>query len=191
MGVSSNPNCAPDPALAAVGFSGGGEVFITRPIRPADAPAHAAFFHRLAPEDVRFRVFAPLRELTTEQLDRLTDIDTETAMAYIAVRRNGETVAVARLQRIAAPGVAELAVVVQPDAKRKRLATELVRRLFEWARARGITRIVAAILADNTAMLAFARKLGFQLRHSTQGGEVVEAELDLTLPGPVATPAVG
>ena len=44
-----------------------GETLEIRPIRPEDAEAHAALFPRLTPEDIRYRFFSALRELSPEQ----------------------------------------------------------------------------------------------------------------------------
>ena len=57
-----------------------------RPIRPEDAAAHIAFFHALSPEDVHFRMFGTMRELSPAQLARFTQIDYAREMAFIATR---------------------------------------------------------------------------------------------------------
>ena len=44
------------------------ESMTIRPIRPEDADAHTAFFSRLSPQDVRFRFFSAIRELSAEQI---------------------------------------------------------------------------------------------------------------------------
>ena len=64
----------------------GSEAFVIRPIRPEDADAHGAFFRRLPPLDVRYRFFTSMRELSPEQMARLTQIDYDREMAFIAVR---------------------------------------------------------------------------------------------------------
>lgn len=156
---------------------------VIRPLRPDDAPAHDAFFHRLSPEDVRFRFFSVMRELSEKQLRKLTDIDYDRDMALIAVReQTGETVAAARLASDQDEHVAEFAVVVDPAMKGRGLGTELMRRLIDWARGRDVTEIVGQILADNRPMLAFARNLGFSLHRMAEADDVVEARLRLTEP---------
>jgi acetyltransferase len=76
----------------------GGEWILIRPMRPADAAEHDAFFPRLSPEDIRLRFFAAVRELTSAQLDKFTRLDYDRDMAFIAVREEtGQTVGVARL----------------------------------------------------------------------------------------------
>jgi acetyltransferase len=52
-----------------------GEALLLRPIRPEDEPALRETVRRLSPEDIRFRFFGPLRELSHEAAARLTQID--------------------------------------------------------------------------------------------------------------------
>lgn len=173
------------PAELAEHWDAGGEALEIRPIRPEDAAAHDAFFHRLSPEDIRLRFFAAVRELTPAMLARFTRLDYDRDMAFIAVREaTGETVGVARLAREDDPTVGEFAVVVQADLKGRGLGVHLMRRLLEWAWAHGVQRVVGEILAENAPMLDLARFLGFRLRHLPGEAGVIEAVLDR--PEPVA-----
>ncbi len=157
-----------------------GERLIVRPIRPEDAEQHGAFFSRLSPQDIRFRFFTAMRELSPEQMARLTQIDYDREMAFVASREtNGETVGVARLV-CENDTEGEFAVIVQSDVKGRGVANHLMRRLIAWARVRGLATIIGQILSDNAPMLAFARHLGFVLKRMPDDPEVVEARLDLT-----------
>jgi acetyltransferase len=164
-----------------------GEVLLIRPIRPEDAAAHAEAFRRLAPEDVRWRFFSQLREMSPVLVARLTQIDYDREMAFIATRRRPgqpeETVGVARLIREPAgefPGAeAEFAVIVLPGMKGQGLGRHLMERLFDWGRANGVRSVVGHVLVDNRPMLGFVRALGFSLRRSAEDEEVMEARLDL------------
>jgi len=155
-----------------------------RPIRPEDAEAHGAFFSRLSHEDVRYRFFSTMRELSPEQMARMTQVDYEREMAFVAVREThdasgemrSETVGVARLVREGADG-GEFAVVVQPDMKGKGLAGHLMRRLIDWGRAQGLATITGQVLAENRPMLGFIRKLGFTVHHVSGEDDIVEARL--------------
>ncbi|HET6184448.1 MAG TPA: GNAT family N-acetyltransferase [Acetobacteraceae bacterium] len=168
------------PAELVEHWEGAGEPMTIRPIRPDDAPAHEAFFHRLSPEDVRFRFFAAIRELSPEQLRRFTRPDYERDIAFVAVREaTGETVGVARLARTEIPGVAEFAVVVQPDMRDHGLGRHLMQRLIDWAPAHGIAEIRGEVLAENANMLSFCRSLGFTLSHIRGNPETVQALLKL------------
>jgi acetyltransferase len=161
----------------------GGEQFLIRPIRPADAAEHDAFFHRLSPEDIRLRFFAAVRELTPAQLDKFTRLDYDRDMALIAVQeQTGQTVGVARLVREDDPLVAEFAVIVQHELQGRGLATHLMRRLLGWAPRHGVREVVGEILAENAAMIDLARHLGFSLRHLPQDQQIIEARLSLAPP---------
>ena len=158
----------------------GPDRMIIRPIRPEDAAEHMAFFNRLAPQDIRFRFFSAMRELSPELTARLTQIDYDREMAFIAVNEaTGQTVGVARLARDSDGRSGEFAVIVQADMKGHGLATHLMHRLIDWARARGLTEVVGQILADNQPMLAFIRHQGFSVRRMADDPEVMEARLAL------------
>jgi acetyltransferase len=170
----------PYPAELVERWTTGDETLTIRPIRPEDAEAHAAFFARLSPEDIRYRFFAALRELSPEQIAWLTQIDYDREMAFIAARDNGDTVGVARLAGEPGSDTAEFAVIVQPDMKGRGLASQLMKRLIDWARSRGLAEITGQVLADNAPMLAFVRYLGFTLHRLAEEADVFEAKLALT-----------
>jgi acetyltransferase len=171
---------APYPAELIGVWQCGGEHFTIRPIRPEDAEQHGAFFRRLSPEDVRYRFFSAVRELSAEQTVRMTQIDYDREMAFVAVRDStGETVGVSRLVIEPDGRSAEFAVIVQADMKGKGLASHLMHRLIEWGRSRGVQEIVGQVLADNAPMLAFVRRLGFSVRRMPEDPEVMETRLVL------------
>jgi acetyltransferase len=166
-----------------------GEELLVRPIRPEDAAEHAEAFKRVPPEDVRFRFFSPLKELSPAMVARLTQIDYGREMAFVAVRpaREGEPERILGVSRLVrAPGdggdgpEAEFAVIVSRTMKGTGLGRHLMERLIEWGRSQGIRRILGHVLTDNAPMLGFVRALGFQLRRSREEGEeVLEAVLEL------------
>ena len=164
-------------------WEAGVERLVIRPIRPADAAEHNAFFHRLSPEDIRLRFFAAVREFTPAQLDKFTRLDYDRDMALIAVREEtGETVGVARLVREDDPLVAEFAVIVQHDLQGRGLTTHLMQRFLDWAPLHGVCEVVGEILAENVAMIDLARHLGFHLRHLPEDRQIIDARLSLAPP---------
>jgi acetyltransferase len=170
----------PYPSELVEHWSGGGESFTIRPIRPEDAEQHGAFFSRLPTMDVRYRFFSTMRELSQEQMARLTQVDYDREMAFIAVREaTGDTVGVARLVRESDRSSGEFAVIVQPDVKGHGLASHLMQRLIDWARQCGMEAVVGQVLAENAPMLAFVRHLGFSLRRMPEEPDVIEARLNL------------
>ena len=171
---------APYPSELVEHWAAGDQPLTVRPIRPEDAEAHAAFFKRLSPTDIRFRFFSAVQELSPERMARLTQVDYDREIAFIAVRdATAETVGVARIVSDIEGQSGEFAVIVQSDMKGHGLATHLMHRLIAWARDRGLTAVVGQILSDNVPMLAFIRHLGFTVRRLPDEPEVMEARLDL------------
>ncbi|HXT78649.1 MAG TPA: GNAT family N-acetyltransferase, partial [Acetobacteraceae bacterium] len=171
---------APYPVELEEEWKLGEEKLIVRPIRPEDAEAHAVLFNRLSPQDIRFRFFAALRSLSPEQMARLTQVDYDREMAFIAVNPGtSETLGVARLVSDVEQRIGEFAVIVRPDMKGRGLATHLMQRLIAWARRRRLTEIVGQVLSENVPMLAFVRNMGFTVTRMPDEPEVMEVRLPL------------
>ncbi len=171
----------PYPAELTTDFDARGMALVIRPIRPEDAEAHGAFFARLSPEDVRYRFFTAMRELSPEQMARMTQVDYEREMAFVAVREGPDgpqTVGVSRLVCENAER-GEFAVVVQPDMKGRGLARAMMGCLVDWGRTQGLVEIAGQVLADNRPMLEFMRRLGFSIHRMPGEDDVVEARLIL------------
>jgi len=59
-------------------------------------------------------------------------------------------------------GRVEVGYRVEPAWRRQRVASEVVRALFDWARAQGVDRFRASVAPDNVASLAIIASLGFR-----------------------------
>ena len=170
----------PYPAELIEHWTAKGETLVIRPIRPEDAEAHAALFSRLTPEDIRYRFFSMLRALSPEQVARMTQVDYDREMAFVAVREaTGETVGVCRLVREPYTTTGEFAVLVEPSMKGRGLARRLMQRVMDWGRSQGMTDITGQVLAENRPMLAFMRRMGFTIRRLPDEPDVVEAAMSL------------
>lgn len=158
-----------------------GDILI-RPIRPEDEPQHDEFFQQLHPEDVRMRFFGYKSTMPHAELARLTQIDFDREMAFIASRRSEggkpETLAVAR--GISDPDniEAEFAIIVRSDLKGKGLGTTLMKKLIRYFRERGTQTLVGETLPENEHMITLAKKLGFEASTASDG-ETVELRLAL------------
>jgi len=73
---------------------------------------------------------------------------------------------------------AEIAFAVEEDFQGRGIASRLLQQLAGIARASGIVRFEADVLAENTPMLAVLRKSGLPMRTS-HGQGVVHATLSL------------
>jgi acetyltransferase len=143
---------------------------LVRPIKPEDAPQHVEFFNSLDPEDVRMRMFVRMRELSPAQLARMTQIDYDREMAFIATRKrpggSPETLGVVRVVCDPDNISAEFAISVRSDLKGKGLGQLLMNRVIRYCRERGIHEIVGETLSYNTALLALVKPLGFQAQRA-------------------------
>jgi acetyltransferase len=150
-----------------------GHQVLLRPIRPEDAPQHLAFFNALAPEDVRFRMFAQTHALSPAQLARLTQIDYDREMAFIATASTGgvlETLGVARAVADPDNASAEFAVIVRSDLKGRGLGAILMNKLIRYCQARGTRTLVGEALPHNHRVLQLARRLGFAIAPNKSNG---------------------
>jgi acetyltransferase len=142
-----------------------GKPLTLRPIRPEDEAQHLQFLTRLDPQDIRMRVFYSRRTIERTELARLTQIDYEREMAFVAVTPGPDgveqTLGVARA--VADPDNidAEFGIIVDSALKGTGLGPLLMRKLIRTLCARGTRRLVASVLAENVRMLALARELGF------------------------------
>ena len=143
-----------------------GETITLRPIRPEDALLEQAFVKALSPESRYFRFMNSLRELTAAQLARLTQIDYDREMAFIAeIEKNGSKLelGVARYAINPDGTSCEFAIVVADDWRGRGLARRLMGALIDCARSNGLVAINGDILAENSNMLRFVTGLGFTL----------------------------
>lgn len=147
-----------------------GQQLLLRPIRPEDFAQHKRFLARCAPEDLRTRFLATLRELPDADIARLTQIDYDREMAFIA-EEGGETLGVARTATDPDNVEAEFAVLVRSDLKGRGLGRLLLEKLVRSSRARGTQRMSSEVLIDNSPMLGLGAALGFT-RHAPERGLV-------------------
>jgi len=148
-----------------------------RPVRPEDERAHSEFITRLSPEDSHFRFFHTVRSMPHSQLARLTQIDYDREMAFVATRRtptgDAETIGVVRTVADADNETAELSIVVRSDLKRRGLGTHLMRKAIEYCQMRGTREIVGHVLAENESMLELTKRFAhFTLSESDEQGVV-------------------
>jgi acetyl-CoA synthetase (ADP-forming)/acetyltransferase len=141
----------------------GGQVLL-RPIRPEDAPQHQVFFSALDPDDIRLRFFSAMRELPPAQLARLTQIDYDRAMAFIATRAGAdgkpETLGVVRAVADPDNQSAEFAIIVRSDLKGQGLGYILFQKLVDYFRGHGTGEIVGDALSENLGVQKLVRHFG-------------------------------
>ena len=156
---------------------GNGETALVRPIRPSDAPSLAAFHDRQSPESTYRRFFSPKPHLTEADLRHFTEVDMVDRVALV-VERYGEFIAWASYERWPGRDDADAAFQVDDTHHGKGIATLLLEHLAAIARANGIVRFTAEVLADNRPMLAVFSRAGWPVERRFESGVV---DLDFSL----------
>lgn len=156
----------PYPAQWVQSQTWNGRTIVVRPIRPEDETQHRRFLASLDAQDLRLRFFCARKEMPHSELARLTQIDYDREMAFIAEGTDAqggvETLGVARAAGDPDNVEAEFAVVVRSDLKGQGLGRLLLERVIAHARSRGTERLAGLVLRENTRMLKLAAALGFK-----------------------------
>jgi acetyltransferase len=172
---------APYPAELAETVAWNGGTIQLRPIRPEDGPQHEAFAARLDPEDIRLRFFSSRRTLERSELARLTQIDYDREMAFLAVGGDDGTETLGVVRAVADPDneEAEFAIIIRPDAQQRGLGQLLMRKMIGHLKQRGTRRMSGLVLRENRGMRELAQALGFTV--DAEGSDPYELRVVLAL----------
>ncbi len=145
-----------------------------RAITPDDRREIADAFTRLSPESRYRRFLHVMGELDERTLGYLTEIDHhdhEAVAAFDTVDEHG--VGIARYVRTQADAPsAEIAVLVADDWQGRGVGTVLLERVVARARAEGVHRLEALVLASNGVMIKLLEEHGWTMSTLPQGGTV-------------------
>ncbi|MBB3262927.1 acetyltransferase [Azospirillum sp. OGB3] len=161
-----------------------GRQFLVRPILPEDEPLVHHMVANQTQEDLRLRFFAPLKRLSHQAAARLTQIDYDREMGLVAVGpdpETGDTIMYGVVRITADPDNlrAEYAVMVRSDMKGQGLGYQLMNKILDYARSRGIKEVYGEVLRENTSMLGMCRALGFIRKENLDEPGVVEVRIEL------------
>lgn len=149
---------------------------LLRPIRPEDEPAHKQFVRQVSDEDRYKRFFADVGELGHEELARMTQIDYDREMAFVAVGQDGlfnqQILGVVRA--IASPDQsdAEFAILVRSDLKGLGLGKLMMEKIVRYAKDRGIGQLSGMTMPSNRGMINLAKRIGFKIDIQLEDGVV-------------------
>ena len=136
--------------------------YIIRPMRPTDAALYPAFLERVTPDDLRLRFLVPTRTISPETLVRLSQLDYDRDIAFVALdAASGEMAGISRYGSDPDRETAEFGILVRSDLQKRGLGTALMARLIAYARAQGLRSLVGLVLRENADMLRLGRKMGF------------------------------
>jgi acetyltransferase len=160
-----------------------GRELLLRPVRPEDEPLIHGYFARMDKEDVRMRFFAPMSRLPHNLAARLTQIDYDRQMAFLAFATDAEGkqdgLGVVRIAADPDNRRAEYAITVRSDVKGAGVGRVLMRSIVDYARQRGIGEIFGTVLRENERMLRVCRAMGFTLQAVPEDPTIVEVVMAL------------
>ncbi|MGL6355971.1 GNAT family N-acetyltransferase [Aeromonas veronii] len=153
---------------------------LLRPIQPEDEPAHKQFVLQVSDEDRYKRFFADVGELGHEELARMTQIDYDREMAFVAVGQDGELQdqILGVVRAISTPDLsdAEFAILVRSDLKGVGLGKLMMEKIIRYAKEQGIGQLSGMTMPSNRGMVNLAKRLGFKIDVQMEEG-VVNMEL--------------
>ena len=146
---------------------------------PADAQLYPRFLARVTAEDMRLRFLVPTRTLSAETLVRLSQLDYDRDIAFVALDQAEELAGIVRYNADPDREAAEFGLLVRSDLQGLGLGTVLMQTLIGYARANGLKRLVGSVLRENRNMLDIAERMGFRPAPGTAVNDVIEVRLDL------------
>jgi acetyltransferase len=145
-----------------------------RSIAPTDKAALQQFIRELSPASRYARFMAALRELPGNMLDRFLHPEPGREVVLVANSTRDGIVGLAQYVAEESGAGCEVALVVSDTWQRQGLGTEMLNALANVASDNAIGYFHADVLADNYPMRALARKVGCDVRHSSESPFIVE-----------------
>jgi acetyltransferase len=161
---------SPSPSLAIRPYPAGetravhldDRTYLARPIQPSDVMLYPRFLERMDPEDMRLRFLVPTRQLSHETLVRLTQLDYDRDIAFVALEQpGGDLAGIARYAADPDRNIAEFGIMVRSDLKGHGLGRRLMLFLIDYARREGVRELFGRVLRENINMLSLCAELGF------------------------------
>lgn len=148
-----------------------------RQLQPSDRPAVTAMFEACSEENLYTRFFTLGLGVVVHHLDHLFDPATDTH-TYLTLQ-DGRVIGIADVERCD-ESTSEIAFMVADDAHGLGVATLLLERAAEDARAKGVAWFVADVLSVNHPMLEVFADAGFKVeRHPDHGDVALRMSTDL------------
>lgn len=162
-----------------------GSTVALRPIRPEDEPGLVDVVHRSDPQDVRMRFLGSVKDFPHLMAARLSQIDYDREMAFVAQEDNGDICGVVRIIADPDNDAAEYAIMVRSDFKGKGLGFQLMSEILAHARKRGLRQVFGDVMRENGPMLRLAEDLGFKATPGSEDPSVMRVVLNLDVPSAV------
>jgi acetyltransferase len=163
----------------------GARRYLLRPIKPSDADLYPDFLAKVSPDDLRLRFLAPQKEFSSQMLTRLTQLDYDREMAFVALDADaGALAGIGRLSSNPDKTSAEFGLLVRTDLQGQGIGRALLQQLVDFAKADRIGMIEGMVLNENSSMLTMCKLFGFQMAHKEGEPGVSAVSLNLAVSGP-------
>jgi acyl-CoA hydrolase/RimJ/RimL family protein N-acetyltransferase len=154
-----------------------------RPLLPSDEIAYRNFFYSLQEKTIYLRFFYRMRSFSHEVVQKhWASVDYHKNMSIIGLVQKGGHKEIVAIGTYAydREQVAEIAFVVREDYQGMGIASYLLAVLEQIAKRNNYMRFQASVLRENSAMIQVFKKRYPDLKISTQSGNEVLIEMDLS-----------
>jgi acetyltransferase len=159
-----------------------GVTYVVRPISPKDAPSLMRGYDAMSDQAKWFRMFNALPHLSPEAARRFCSPDPKRDVCLVIEGQAalaGEILGGARIAGEPDGRSAEFSVSLRPEAQGLGLGHHVLDTVLHAAREMGYEKVWGLIAVTNIAMLALARRIGFDLQPDPWDHTLVRAELVL------------
>jgi len=156
---------------------------LVRSIAPSDEEAYRAILEATSAEDRYCRFFHLVDHFDSEEVHRFVE---ERADTIGVIAFDGTTPLGAAHAVLLDEATGEIAIVVARGTRHVGVGTALLDTLIARAKERGLRRLVACALRENSPFVHLARHAGFHVDEAE--GATQHWVLPLTVDGEVATP---
>jgi acetyltransferase len=162
-----------------------GKKLLLRLMRPDDVSGVTDFLNRLSPTARRYRFFSPVSNFSDQMVTKLVVVDQGREYALVAIcteHGNDFPVGGGRFVIDESGCNCEFSVLVADDWQGQGIGRRVLGALIAEAVRRGLGRIVGDVLAENGAMIALGRAMGFAVTESDEGYSVIRLVRELPPP---------
>jgi RimJ/RimL family protein N-acetyltransferase len=152
-----------------------------RALTPDDAADLVEAVARTSAESLRRRFFVTKRTFTDQETAFFLNVDFVNHVSLVAIVEEGGRPVIAGGGRyiVVRPGEAEIAFAVVDEYQGRGVGGALMRHLTAIARAAGLQRLIAEVLAENIPMLRLFERSGLRM-NTKREAEVLHVTLQLS-----------
>jgi len=147
-----------------------------RPIKPSDEDKMRELFYQFSDEAKYLRYFSKVSAMPHKNMQRYVNIDYDKTLSIVGVLETGSTqkiIAEARYSYYQIDDIYELAFIVDEEYQGRGIAGFLLEYLLGIAKDRGIKRLSASVLYENSKMIKVFKRGGVKPSINVEDGVIV------------------